>query len=137
MSSSSGAKYGLPKSERLRGVSVVSQLFAGGESVFFYPLRVVFSRKGVDAKEFGNSCQEPTSVLFSVPKKFHKRANKRNLLRRRVKEAYRLQKSLLGVYQQGLNIAIIYSTKEVLPYAKVARAVENALPQIVREYEER
>ncbi|MFI3328824.1 MAG: ribonuclease P protein component [Rikenellaceae bacterium] len=126
-----GAKFGLPREERLRGVSTVSRLFGEGESVYFFPLRIVFSRKSADDE----SCQEPTSVLFSVPKKLHKRANKRNLLRRRVKEAYRLQKSLLGIHQQGLNIAIIYSTKELLSYDKIARAIERTLPQIVAHHE--
>lgn len=108
----------------------MSQLFAGGESVYFFPLRIVFA-----PKPSGNeSCQEPTSVLFTVPKKLHKRANKRNLMRRRIKEAYRLQKSLLGVHQQGLNIAILYSTKELLSFDKIARAIERTLPQIVEHY---
>lgn len=34
------------------------------------------------------------SKYFSVPKKFQKRANKRNLQRRRMKEAYRLNKEI-------------------------------------------
>lgn len=58
--------------------------------------------------------------MFSVPKKFHKRANKRNLLRRRAKEAYRLQKQIVhNGAQVNLDLALIYSSKEVLPYKTV------------------
>lgn len=72
-----------------------------------------------------------SSVLFSVPKRFHKRANKRNLLRRRVKEAYRLQKSLLGEsHSRGYHIALIYTTKENLEYEKIRKSVEKILTQI-------
>ena len=65
-------------------------------------------------------------VLFSVPKKFHKRANRRNLLRRRAKEAYRLNKGLLlaeGGKTAAVDVALIYSSKEIVPY----KTVENAL----------
>ena len=70
-------------------------------------------------------------VLFSVPKKFHKRANRRNLLRRRTKEAYRLQK---GIVRCGapvnLDLALIYSSKEALPYKTIAHAVRRILETI-------
>lgn len=54
-------------------------------------------------------------VMFSVPKKFHKRANRRNLLKRRTREAYRLHRETLREHlqEQGatLRVAFIYSTK--------------------------
>lgn len=71
--------------------------------------------------------------LFSVPKRYHKRANKRNLLRRRTKEAYRLNKeslvSLATNETLAVDIAIIYSSKEILPY----KNIEYALRRIVAE----
>ncbi len=110
----------LPRQERLRGRGAVSTLFSGGQSGFVYPIRYVWRVAEGD---------EPTSVLFTVPKRFHKRANKRNLLRRRVKEAYRLQKSLLGD-GPTLNIALIYSSKEREEYDKISRTVAKILGQI-------
>ena len=71
-------------------------------------------------------------VLFSVPKKFHKRANKRNLVRRRTKEAYRLQKQILHDGRPvNLDLALIYSSKETLPYKTVANAVRRILESVV------
>ena len=76
----------LPRTERLRSLGAVRRMFESGESGFIFPFRYVW---------FAEADEIPSAeVLFSVPKKFHKRANKRNLLRRRTKEAYRLQKLL-------------------------------------------
>ncbi len=73
-------------------------------------------------------------VLFAVPKKFHRRANKRNLLRRRTKESYRLSNGGLKRAAEGrhLVMALIYSSKEVLSYKTVNHAVERILEQVCR-----
>ena len=114
----------LPRTERLRSLGAVRRLFESGESGFIYPFRYVWFA-------------EPDRVLageglFSVPKKFHKRAIRRNLLRRRTKEAYRLQMNLLRadapVY---LDLALIYSSKEVVSYKTIAHAVRRILESVV------
>lgn len=73
-------------------------------------------------------------VMFSVPKKFHKRANRRNLLKRRMREAYRLHREPLRerLQQQGatLRVALIYSTKECHTYKTISYAVQRILEQI-------
>lgn len=74
----------------------------------------------------------PARVLFSVPKRYHKRANKRNLLRRRTREAYRLNKWMLtegGV--AGADIALVYSVKDVADYKRIENAVKRIMSQIV------
>ncbi|MFI3288899.1 MAG: ribonuclease P protein component [Rikenellaceae bacterium] len=116
--------YSLPREERLRGRSAVSKLFTKGHSGFVFPIRYVWCE---------GDPQSVSSVLFTVPKKFHKRANRRNTLRRRVKEGYRLQKSLLGESQMGVNIALIYSTKEDLEYSRVAKSISKILTLIESE----
>ncbi|MFI3268809.1 MAG: ribonuclease P protein component [Rikenellaceae bacterium] len=113
---------GLPRCERLRGRTAVSHLFAEGDGGFVFPIKYIYC-KGSDATAV-------TSVMFTVPKRFHKRANKRNLLRRRIKEAYRLQKGLLGAAGSGYHIALIYSHKEASEYRKIAGAVEKILLRI-------
>ena len=68
----------LPRTERLRSLGAVRRMFESGESGFIFPFRYVW---------FAEADEIPSAeVLFSVPKKFHKRANKRNLLRRRTKD---------------------------------------------------
>lgn len=114
----------LPRSERLRSLGALRRLFESGESGFVFPFRYVWLAEPDAA---GGA-----EVLFSVPKKFHKRANKRNLLRRRTKEAYRLGKTILGLENRplGLDIALIYSSKEVLPYDRIDSAVQRILETV-------
>lgn len=114
----------LSRAERLRSLGAVRRLFESGESGFIFPFRYVW---------FAEPDTEPTvEVLFSVPKKFHKRANRRNLLRRRTKEAYRLQKQRLSDNGTPVNLdlALIYSSKEVLPYKTIAHAIQKILATV-------
>lgn len=113
----------LPRQQRLRSLGAVRRLFQSGESGFIYPFRYVW---------YAEADTLPTvEVLFTVPKKYHKRANRRNLLRRRTKEAYRLQKAILqGGVPVNLDLALIYSTKEVLPYKTIAHAVRKVLESV-------
>ena len=107
----------------MRSLGAVRRLFDEGTAGFVYPFRYM-----VIAEQ---STQPSVEVLFSVPKRNHKRANKRNLLRRRMKEAYRLNKSLLAAEDRGvvIDLALIYSSKELLPY----KSINNAISRILRE----
>lgn len=99
----------LSRNERLRGKSRIDFLFAEGKGVLVYPFRCVF---------VVNDDTDNVSVLFSVPKKRFKRAVKRNLLRRRMKEAYRLNKRKLAcaVKGRGLDMALMYIGNEVAEF---------------------
>lgn len=114
----------LPRTERLRSLGAVRRLFESSESGFVYPFRYVWFAEP--------DLVQSVEVLFSVPKKFHKRANRRNLLRRRTKEAYRLQKNLLRADAPvNLDLALIYSSKEVVSYKTIAHAVRRILESVV------
>lgn len=114
----------LPRTERLRSLGAVRRLFESGESGFVYPFRYVWFAEP--------DLVQSVEVLFSVPKKFHKRANRRNLLRRRTKEAYRLQKNMLRADAPvNLDLALIYSSKEVVSYKTIAHAVRRILESVV------
>ncbi len=116
----------LPRSERLRTFGAIRRLFEQGSGGFVYPLRYVCFTEADEL--FG------AEVLFSVPKKFHKRANRRNLLRRRTKEAYRLNKTLLseGEPQVAVDLALIYSAREVTDYKTIEHAVRRILERIAQ-----
>ncbi|MCP9612450.1 ribonuclease P protein component [Coprobacter tertius] len=120
------SEFGLTKAERLHSKVRIDKLFTQGESFVVYPYRVVFicRKKENDV---------PISLLISVPRKRFKRAVKRNLIRRRVKETYRLNKHLLSDnVPQGMTIdmAILYIDKEVCVYAVLEKKMKELLNKL-------
>lgn len=115
--------HALPRAERLRMLGAIRRLFESGEGGFVYPFRYLLYAEA--------DTHFSTRVLFSVPKRYHKRANKRNLLKRRTREAYRLHKALLQNEKPlALDLALIYSAKEVVDFRKVESSVKRILHQI-------
>lgn len=112
----------LSRDERLRKLGAIRRLFESGEGGFVYPLRyLIFAEADTEGS---------TRVMFSVPKRYHKRANKRNLVRRRTKEAYRTNKYLLTTEGVSLDIALIYSSKDVADYRRITNSVRKILKLI-------
>ncbi|MBQ4299018.1 MAG: ribonuclease P protein component [Bacteroidales bacterium] len=107
----------LPKSERLCGFSEVAALMERGERSGAGCLRCRFMPNSLDYNR----------ILVSVPKRFFKRAVKRNLLKRRIREAYRLRKGLLS---PGFDIMMVYSSREILPFETISADVETLLGRI-------
>ncbi len=66
--------------------------------------------------------------MVSVPKRLFKRAVKRNLLKRRLREAYRLQKELLPV--PGHDILFVYSSAEIADFSVIREEVASLLRKI-------
>lgn len=64
--------------------------------------------------------------MVSVPKKNFKRAVKRNLLKRRIRESYRTQKELLGA-GPAMDVMFYYNTKEVLDSGTIKSEVAEIL----------
>ena len=113
--------FSLKKHEILRSKKSIKELFNNGSSFFLYPFKVHYLPD--------YDCQN-NQVLFSVSKRNFKKAVDRNLLRRRIREAYRLNKSLLVVNEKesfSISIALIYISKFKLPYVEI----ENKLKQVL------
>ena len=117
----------LHKAERLNRKKVIEKMFAGGSRSFsLFPLRVVWMP--VDELD------APVSILVSVSKRHFKRAVKRNRVKRRVREAYRLNKQPLleVVGQTGCHVAIafIYLSDRVAGSDVIAGRMRTALQRI-------
>lgn len=93
-----------PKAEHLSGTTGIGRLLKEGKWGGLQDLKYcVVKDNGLEYSRF----------MVSVPKKFFKRAVKRNLLKRRIREAYRLQKSTLP-QGRGMDIMVVYNSKAVL-----------------------
>lgn len=125
------AAHTLRKAERLCGKKDISRLFSEGKWGVCGHLRYCWTqRDGADDDSVEALCREgiPNRMLVSVSKRFFKRAVKRNLLKRRMREAYRLQKELLEC--GGVDFLLSWSSKEVGDWETVRAEVATALTRI-------
>ena len=120
--------FTLKKEERLCSQKVLGELFTSGESFLVYPLKVV-------SLKTDNSQPTPVQASFAVSKRNFKRAVKRNLLKRRMREAYRLNKHNLYVDLATKNLQIsimfIFVGKEVLEYATIEKSMILAFKKVM------
>lgn len=118
------------KEERLCSKTVLDHLFAEGSSVFEFPFKFIYLPSQAEGAY-------PVQVVFSVPKRSFKRAVKRNLLKRRMREAYRLNKQLL--YQplqakgQHLSLMVIYIDKEVKDYSLIEKGMIKGMKKLLKK----
>ena len=111
-----------PDKVRLYLQKEIDRLFASGQSLVAYPLRIVYLPfNGIPAS--GSTI----SILVSVPKKLMKHAVKRNRIKRLIRESFRLNYNATAeLYAKNgkyLHIAYIYICKELKPFTEIEKAV--------------
>ncbi|MDH5366596.1 MAG: ribonuclease P protein component [Cyclobacteriaceae bacterium] len=112
------------KSERLCSKKLIKELFDKGSSFYIYPFKVFYNpNKRLD---------ELHQVLFSVPKRNFKKAVDRNLIKRRMREAYRLNKQTINNSKPKL-IAYIYTPKEILDYHQIEKKLKISLERLLEK----
>ena len=114
----------LKKNERLCSFSEIQSLMKKGETFFHYPFKVVY--QNISIEEEGT--QAPNAIMVSVPKRNFKRAVKRNLLKRRIRESYRLNKEILAAPQGcRTNILLVYVSKDIKEFSYIEEKVKEIL----------
>ena len=114
-----------PKQERLSSRKQIEELFKKGESFTLYPIKTVYLKKPQAAN---NSHQ----VLVTVPKRNFKKAVERNKLKRRIKEAYRLNKQQLDSQSREFYLVIgyIYVGRKIADYQLIADKLKQSLERL-------
>ena len=110
----------LSKKERLSGKNSISRLMSKGRWGSCSGLKYCFIK---------DSGAPENRLMVSVPKRFFKRAVKRNLLKRRIRESFRKQKGLLPD-DGGVDLLIQYNTAEIMDYPALHALVGHILEQI-------
>ncbi len=115
------------KSERLCSKKSIKELFNRGSSFYIYPFKVIFLPITVQS---GSKSQ----LLISVPKRIFKKAVDRNKIKRRIREAYRLNKQYFAFTTDNpLMIAYIYTAKESLNFQLIQEKLKDTLLRLSNE----
>jgi len=134
----------LRKGEKLRHKKLVNNLFTQGKSIYEFPIRLVWTslsparleeefRAGVPPRT------DKMQMLITIPKKKRHRAVDRVLLRRRIREAYRLNRlRLLDVINERneigtLSLAFIYLGEENMNFDEIEKRMVNLLHKMEKK----
>lgn len=112
------------KAERICSKVAIDALVAEGRSFHFPPFRIIWKQQAEQAV--------PVMVLISVPKRNFKRAVDRNFLKRRIREAYRLEKEG-RTWDHPFQMTLIYTGKTLLDQEAIRKAVAGLLDKMKHE----
>jgi ribonuclease P protein component len=116
----------LQKKDRLKSSLEIEAIYRENKFVVSYPLKCYYSFSKIEENK------RTIRVAFAVPKKVFKLAVDRNLLKRRMREAYRLnyKKNFLSFLEQNekqLGIFFIYIGKEILDFKSIEKSMSFVL----------
>lgn len=125
------SRLGFPKAERLCGRKAAGTLFEKGRRISQPPLQLVYH-----FAEHPEPHLPEIRVLITVSKRNFRLAHDRNRLKRQIREAWRLSRSVLmeknspetvSCQQKGLHIALIYQSGKKEPFSVIREALEKIL----------
>lgn len=118
------------KSEKLCSKKEIEALFKNAISVNAYPLTLLWLK--IDFNIYN-----PVKILISAPRKNLKNAVDRNLIKRRIREAYRKNKIELIQFliknNLSCNIAIIYNSKNIADYKEIESKIILLLQRLQKD----
>lgn len=114
----------LKKSEKLKSSRIIGELFKTGETVTVSPLKLFWKLDDTNQSV-------PARMAVTVPGKNFKRSVDRNLIKRRIREAYRLNKHNFVDFLSDKNLSLIfiflYLPKTICSYQQISEAIIKIL----------
>ena len=130
--------YSLPQAERINSKKQIDRIFKGGGSkaMTASPLRMVY----MTDERLKDARGPMAQMMVSVPKRFFKRAVKRNLIKRQVREAYRLNKHIINdtlkrTADRDVSMCFIWTSNSLCTTADVAAHMRNLLQRLAERIE--
>jgi len=121
--------FQFPKKQKLCSEKAIERLFFKGKSILEEPFLAIWNFEENEQHVFIRS-------LIVVSKKKINKANQRNILKRRIREVYRLQKQelefLLESKKKQLNLAIIYQKEEICDYKYLEKKINLLLRRLIK-----
>jgi ribonuclease P protein component len=119
-------RYG--KTDKLKSRKQIEQLFREGKTISEPPLRLIWLREN----HLGQ-----LQAGVSVSRRHYKRAVDRNLIKRRMREAYRLNKNELSLFSSEQQILLslfwIYTSRKILPFSEMEKACRSILQKLIKQ----
>ncbi len=118
-----------PKKERLCAHRRIESLFSKGEAFLCYPFSVRFVKH---SQGKGN-----ISTLIVCSKRYQRKAVNRNYIKRRIREAYRLNNHSLKIFlsnrNMDLDISLSYISKDLLDFHNIEFKLKEVLALLQKE----
>jgi ribonuclease P protein component len=120
--------FSFKKAERLCSKKIIDKLFLEGKSVFSFPVKIVYLETQLPVKV-------SVQAGFSVGKRNFKRAVQRNLIKRRMREVYRLNKSNFydAIGEKQVAVFFIFTGKTIPDYNQIEVAVKKGMKKLLSE----
>ena len=119
-----------PKKEKLCSKILISKLFENSHRLSKYPLKLLWIETELPA-------EVPIQSTISVSKRRFKKAVTRILLKRRIREAFRLNKNELyqNVIAENKQIAlmIIYQSNDIFPYSNIEKSMKFLFEELAKK----
>jgi len=125
-----GYRQTFKKAERLCSRKIITGLFGSGNVFYTHHFRVLWAETELNSGF-------PAEIAFMVPKKIFRHAVTRNLLKRRMREAYRKNKSSLYEFldSHNINIAliVIYRKDKQSDFGHIETGIREMLEKLRSE----